>query len=248
MKHPSVILLVGLVAVVAVLSAVNLYLPQGEVGGMSTPEELPAPRPVMALASVVLVLVIYGGLGVLGRHLALKLGFPDLLDPTVSHRQRFGVPALWGIVIGLVFIALDAGFARLHGLGPLPHPPFPTSLVASLVAGIGEELIFRLFFISFWVWLISHVVLKQRGQTTVFWVITAISALAFAAGHLPSVMMLMDVDSVSAMPPALLVELFVLNGIVSVAAAYYFRRAGYVAAISVHFWTDVIWHVLWGTV
>jgi membrane protease YdiL (CAAX protease family) len=57
-----------------------------------------------------------------------------------------------GLVMGLFFILVDTLLSPLRRIGPLPHPPFPTSVVASIAAGIGEELLFRLFFISFWVW------------------------------------------------------------------------------------------------
>ena len=248
MKRNSQTLLFALVVLIAILTALNLFLPQGDFADLSTPEQLPASRPVMAVGSALLVIIVYGGLGFLGRHLALKLGFTDLLDPTVTNRMRFHIPALVGIVIGILFIPLDQLFAMLHGMGPLPHPPFPTSLVASIVAGIGEELIFRLFFISFWVWLLSFVLLKKRAQQTVFWIIAVVSALAFAAGHLPSVMVIVGAESISALPPALIVEVFLLNSMVSLPAAYYLRRAGFLAAVSVHFWTDVVWHVIWGLI
>jgi len=53
--------------------------------------------------------------------------------------------------------------SRYHSLGNIPHPPFPTSLVASAIAGIGEEIIFRLFFISFWVMSITRLLLQYSS-------------------------------------------------------------------------------------
>jgi membrane protease YdiL (CAAX protease family) len=118
--------------------------------------------------------------------------------------------------------------------------------VASAVAGIGEEVIFRLFFIPFWMWLISTVILKGRWQDEVFWGVAIFSALVFALGHLPSVMFALGIERVNQVPAALMVEMILLNGIVSLLAAYYFRRYGFLAAVGVHFWTDVVWHVVWG--
>jgi hypothetical protein len=248
MRHRSTYLLLVLIFGIALLSAANVFLPQGDFAGPDLPGQLPASRPVMALVNALAVLLVYGSLGFWGRHLSLKLGFPDLLDPVTSDRQRFVVPALIGICIGILFVVVDSWLASQHGAEPLPHPPFPTSLLASVVAGVGEELVFRLFFISFWVWLLSHVLLKRRAQTTVFWIIAAVSALAFAAAHLPSVMMMVGVDSITELPSPLVAEIFLLNGIVSLAAASYFKRAGFLAAAGIHFWTDVVWHVVWGMV
>jgi membrane protease YdiL (CAAX protease family) len=117
--------------------------------------------------------------------------------------------------------------SQFHTLGPLPHPPFPTSLLASAVAGIGEEIIFRLFFISFWVWLISYVILKKKLQTQIFGIVVIFSALAFAAGHIPSVMILFGLNTINEIPPALMGEIILLNGVLSLFAGYYFRNFGF---------------------
>ncbi len=147
----------------------------------------------------------------------------------------------WGVIVDLIF-------SKFHPLGPLPHPVFPTSIVASAVAGIGEEVIFRLFFIPFWVWLISCVVFRRKWQKIVFWIVAVFSALVFSFGHLPSIIYLVGVDSVNEIPMALLAEIIILNSSLSILAAYYFRKFGFLAAVGIHFWTDIVWHVLWSLV
>jgi membrane protease YdiL (CAAX protease family) len=237
---------IGLVITLAVLAAINVFLPQGSFLPTLEGQELPAPKPVLALVNASIMLILYGGLGFLGLQLSQKLGFASIWDPTVSNRQRFLTPALIGTGLGVFLVVADAILSRFHALGPLPHPPFPTSLVASAVAGIGEELVFRLFFIPFWVWLISHVILKKKWQNQIFWVVAILSALAFAFGHIPSVMALFEWKTIGEIPPALMSEIILLNGIVSIFAAYYFRKFGFLAPVGIHFWTDVIWHVIWG--
>ena len=39
-----------------------------------------------------------------------------------------------------------------------------------------------------------------------------------------------------------------LNSIVSLFAAYYLRKSGFLAPVGIHFWTDIVWHVVWGLV
>jgi len=133
------------------------------------------------------------------------------------------------------------------GNGPSVTVDYATA-DASATAGIGEEIIFRLFFISFWVWLISYVILRNRGQTPVFWVVTTLSALVFALGHLPSIMILYSLKEISQVPLAMLVEILLLNGVLSFLAAYYWRKYGFLAAVGIHFWADVVWHVIWGAI
>lgn len=242
---PSIKIYYGLVTALALLAAVNVFLPQGDFVQM---EELPASRTVLALTNAIVMLAVYGGLGFVGLKLSRSLGFADIWDLEVSNSERFVYPGLIGVGIGVVFILADYLFAQFHGFGPLPHPPFPTSLVASAVAGIGEEMIFRLFFISFWVWLISHVFLKRKFQGEVFWSVAVISALVFAAGHIPTVMVVFGLHSIAEIPYWLMSEIFLLNGMLSIFCAFYFRKYGFLAAVGIHFWTDVVWHVIWGIV
>jgi membrane protease YdiL (CAAX protease family) len=239
----SLRIFIGLIILYALLAAVSVFLPEAAaLAGY----EYPASKPVMALANFAIILVIYGGLGYLGYVLSRKVGFPDIWDPGVTNTNRFLVPAFIGVTAGIFLILGDQVFSRYNTVGLLPHPPFPTSLVASFTAGIGEEIIFRLLFISFWVWLISDKILKGKKQNAVFWVISLLSALAFAFAHIPAFMFLNHWKSFAEIPGVLLTELILLNGVVGLLAAWYFRKAGYLAAIGIHFWTDIVWHLAWG--
>jgi len=222
----------ALVVVVAALAAASAYLPQGLP--TSIPETT-VPIEQIALVASGSVLIFYGG-----------LGYPDLLDPLVPAKQRFVIPGIAGLWLGLLFIVVDNIFARFHSLGPLPHPPFPTSLLASFSAGIGEEMIFRLFFIPALVWFISRVVLKGAQEAAVYWTAAMFSGMFFAAGHIPSIMLLLQVSSFQDIPTTIISEIFLLNGTLSLVAAHFLRRSGYLAAVTVHTATDLVWHVLWG--
>lgn len=236
----------GLLAVYAFIVSLSLYLPQGDTGSIvQMPSQLPAPKIVMALASGVLALLFYGALGSLGLYLSGKIGLPKIWDKKVSNKQRFLIPGLIGAISGVVLIIGDLVFSRINTIGHFIHPPFPTSLFASLSAGIGEEILFRLFFVSFWLWL-ALFFSKGRWQKQLFWIIAVISALAFAFGHYPAIMFLIGYKTLSAVPFWLHVELILLNGLIGILAAYYFRKYGFLAAVGVHFWCDIIWHVLWG--
>ena len=81
-----------------------------------------------------------------------------------------------------------------------------------------------------------------------FWLVTLLSALVFAIAHLPTIMVLFDLKVVNEIPVALLTEVILLNGVLSLFAVYYFRKFGFLAAVGIHFWTDVVWHVIWGMV
>jgi membrane protease YdiL (CAAX protease family) len=128
------------------------------------------------------------------------------------------------------------------------HPEFPFSIIASISAGIGEEIIFRLFLISFWVWLISNKVFKNKYENIIFWIVVIITSISFAVGHIPSVMLLLEVKAFTEIPFWLIIELILLNGLVSIFCAINFRKYGIISAMVIHFCTDIVWHVIWGLI
>jgi hypothetical protein len=243
-KFRSTITFLILLAILVIAAALNSVLPQGALNATATESKMPMWQ--LALSGAGIVLVLYGLLGFLGLTLWRKLGFPEIWDESVSNSQRFVIPAIVGVGLGIILILCDLVFSRFNGIGRLIHPPFPTSFVASVSAGIGEEMIFRLFFISFWTWLVGKVILRGRGLTLVYWIFSVLSALAFGAGHLPSLMIILNVSDPSQFSPVLLAQIFLLNGLVSIFAAYHFKKFGFLAPVGIHFWTDIVWHMLWG--
>ena len=87
---------VFLVALLSVFSAMATFLPQGAALPASPEADLPASRPILALIGFAVAWVLYGGLGYVGLRLARTINFAHIWDPGVSHRQRFGIPLLWG--------------------------------------------------------------------------------------------------------------------------------------------------------
>lgn len=233
----------ALMAILAVCSAISVFLPQGNLVPQG---KLPASKPILALATAAIMIVLYGGLGFLGLKLSRKLEFADIINREVSNKQRFLVPLIIGALLGVFFILCDIIFATYNGIGRMIHPPFPTSIFASISAGIGEEIIFRLFFISFFTWLFSFVIFKRKPKNAIFWAVAVFSALAFSLGHIPSLMVMFGLKQVTQIPAIFLGEIILLNGSVSMIAAYYFRKYGFLAPVGIHLWTDIVWHVIYG--
>jgi len=127
----------------------------------------------------------------------------------------------------------------------LTHPTFPLSLLASTSAGIGEEMLFRLFVLSFWAMLLDLLLGRWIQKEIVFWTANSIAAVVFGAAHLPTVMALYGVTNLAGIPPLVLVEVFLLNGMLGLIAGVRYRRDGLVAAAGIHFWADIVWHVIW---
>jgi hypothetical protein len=59
-------------------------------------------------------------------------------------------------------------------------------------------------------------------------------------------MFLYGFTTFSQIPIIFIVEILVLNGIVGVVAGREFIKYGFIAAVGIHFWTDIVWHVIFG--
>ncbi|MCC7019876.1 MAG: CPBP family intramembrane metalloprotease [Ardenticatenales bacterium] len=205
---------------------------------------------VLGLANAGIVLVAYGLLGLGGYWLARKLNLPGIYSEDGNWRRWFLIPLLLGLACGLFLLVGDVAFARINGFGRLVHPAFPLSILASIGAGIGEEIMFRGFVFGLWAFLLDRLFQRlfkhAKRRTEAFWVANGIAALAFGAGHLGTVLVLTGASSLSALDPVLIAEVFLLNGVVGLVAGERYMRDGLVAAAGVHFWADIVFHVLWG--
>ena len=234
----------GLILFMALFAGISVFIPQELITQM--PEyNLPAPKWVMALASVLTILIVYGGLGFIGLKLSPKIGFPDLWDKETSIKNKIIFPAIIGIILGIITIIGDIVFVKFFALQPLKHPTFPLSILISLNAGIGEEIIFRLFLISFGVWIISNKIFKLKHQDIIFWIVTIFASIAFALGHLPTVMALAGYKTLNEISALLIIEIILLNGIISAVCAVNFKKYGIISAMGIHFWIDIVFHVIY---
>lgn len=201
---------------------------------------------LMGLASAGIVLVLYGTLSLLGYWFARKFDLPGIFSEDGNGRRWFVIPLLLGLICGVLLVAVDLLFAPINGFGALPHPPFPVSVLASLGAGIGEEILFRGFVFGLWGFLLNWLLKRFNGRTAALWIANLIAALAFGASHFGSVFFLTGATSLADLRPALIIEVFLLNGVIGLIAGERYMKDGLVAAAGVHFWADVVWHVAWG--
>ena len=97
-----------------------------------------------------------------------------------------------------------------------------------------------------WGLLLNWLFGRFNRRSLVLWVANVIAALAFGAGHLGTLLFLTGASSPAELNPILLAEVFILNGLIGLVAGERYKKDGLIAAAGVHFWTDVVFHVLWG--
>src|SRR5574341_106876 len=249
MNHrPQMIVFAALLVTFAVLAFfAYLFIPLDTLtAGQPMPPELESiPRGLLALANTGIYVVGYGLLGLAGYWLSRRAGLPGIFREGAGWSAWLVQPLWIGAAAGVALVIVDQIIAVFADWPGFMHPEFPLSLIASATAGIGEEILFRLFVMGLWAFLLN-LILKRWGKTALaMWIANGIAALGFAAAHLPAAMLLLGVSSPAQIPPLLLAELLVLNSLIGLLAGERTTKNGLVAAVGIHFWADVVWHVVW---
>lgn len=241
--------LLGIMLVIYALSAFLVYAFFTDqlvaMAGMPMPDMGISNR-VFGLANAAIVLVVYGSVGLIGYWFARKLTLPGIFSADGNWRRWFFIPLMLGLACGGLLVIGDILFAPFNGLGRFPHPAFPSSILASISAGIGEEILFRSFVFGLWGLILAWLFKPFNGGVLALWIANIIAALAFGAGHLGTLLVLTGASSLAELEPILFVEVFLLNGIIGLVAGERYMKDGLVAAVGVHFWADMIFHVIWG--
>lgn len=210
--------------------------------------------PIPALAVSVLV---NGLLVAIAALVGLYLGGPvGLGAPVIETWIRGGRPAsrplgeaaLWGFGTGVVIIVLSiAVFNPLIAgdvLDPATLPEISPlyGALASVGAGITEEILFRLGLVTLLVWLGFRLGARtddgKRPARWLLWGAVVVVALAFGAAHLPAT------AGIFRLTPAVIARAFVLNGVGGVVFGWLYWKRGLLAAMVAHFSTDIVLHVL----
>jgi len=197
------------------------------------------------LASAGVAIVLYGVLGLAGFWFARHLDLPGVYREGASWDAWLRKPLLWGLGLGVICVLIDRVIALAFSVEGLPHPDFPLSLLASASAGIGEEIMFRGFMFGLWAFILNWLLRRWDAGRTALWIANIITALAFSAAHLPSAMLLLGVSSPAELPIWIIAEGLIINSLVGIVAGERYMKDGLVSAMGVHFWTDVVWHVIW---
>ncbi len=233
-------------ALLAFASYLVVPLEQLAVPGQPLPPGVAATPPwQLALANGGFVLVIYGLVALAGYWFARRLDLPPMYREGAGWGAWAVRPMLLGLGIGVVLVIVDQILARIGGVEGFPHPGFPLSLFASGSAGIGEEILFRGFVMGLWAALLKLILKRWNGRSAALWIGNGIAALAFSASHFPSAMLLLNAASPAQLPVTIWIELLLLNSFVGIVAGQRYMRDGLVTAMGIHFWADVVWHVIW---
>jgi len=224
---PSVVVYVCIGLAIAMLRLLISAFPPGQIA------------PQMVNLTDMLSIFFIWLVGWVGVTLAPRTGFASMWQAEISHTRRLLLPGLVGIGIGSVTVIFDA----LQPLGEGSLVSFPASVVAYPLAGILEEILFRLFLTTTLVWIISNMLLRGRWQEAVFWGIAAFLGIFYTISQVDLYSSL-----VGAIDYLILARFFVVIAADFILAAYFYRRYGFLAALSLRLGDYLVWHIIWGAI
>ena len=226
--------LLALVALPGVVATALVAIPL-LVDVSTIPGELETLQLASALQGVFLVLVA----AFLGAAAAPRVGVSAPAISAIASGsgaralEALRLQVLPGLAGGCIGAVLILGF---HALAPeslravQPEAPLPLA-VRVLYGGITEEVIIRWGLMTVIAWAGWRILQRHRPRPTptVMWAAILASALVFGLSHLPAVM-----QSLPALPAAVLAYVTVGNSLFGVLAGYLFWRHGLEAAVAAH--------------
>lgn len=218
------------------------------LGLLSQP--LPISTPLLLVATIIQTLILFSIAIFFGLLMVKRVGFGlPILEGLLSGQKSLAYlkSILWlsiglGVLASILIILLSLPFGDLSVeflKAEIAVPTWKTFLV-SFYGGIAEEILLRLFLMTFLVWVTYKFKKTSDGKPTVggIWLAIIISSIIFGLGHLPIT------SGLTAITPLVITRAIVLNGIGGVIFGWLYWKKGLEAAMISHFSADICLHVI----
>ena len=179
-------------------------------------------------------------LGAVGIVLAKRIGL--WRDEIVFEKKPIILGLIWGVIGGVALIGFDLlWFGRevvAIGESYLVKPSVAYIIGSIILGGVVEEVMLRLFMMS----LVAFVLLKIFKNCNIeaaLIIANVVSAMLFAAGHLPVT------DILFGLTPLVIFRCFLLNGGVGLAFGWLYRKHGIQYAMIAHAFCHVVSKLIW---
>jgi len=118
--------------------------------------------------------------------------------------------------------------------------PVWKALLASFYGGIGEEVLLRLFLVSFFVWITFKTKKNADGnpESIGIWLSIILAAVFFGLGHLPAT------AQITPLTGLVVARAIVLNGVLGIIFGWLYWKKGLESAMIAHFSTDIVLHII----
>jgi hypothetical protein len=182
---------------------------------------------------------IWTFLGMVGMWFYEKCELPAFGSIHTTHVVLY--PSLVGFAMGILAVVNDQlthwteYVATQMNLTTI-HIDFPQSLLLYPGGAIVHEIFNRLFLIPLLLWVFGFLLFKKRHNETIFWSVAVLTSLIEPWGDLG----LVKLGWVT------MISSFILDFVLNLSQAYYFRKAGVLSSILLRISFYVVWHVLYG--
>ena len=182
-------------------------------------------------------------LGIIGILLGKKTGLWK--DETNFAKKPLLITLAIALIGGLALILPDLFFFGKYNeviMNSYAEKPTIGYIVgAILYGGVIEEIMLRLFFMTLIAFILWKLFARREEKPTVAILIVSniIAALLFAAGHLPSTLMLLGSS------PLILIRCFLLNGVFGLLFGYLYRKYGLRYLMLAHAGCHIISKLIW---
>lgn len=182
-------------------------------------------------------------LGAIGIFIAEKIGLWK------NERKLTLRPILYTVAVavisGLAIILADIlYFSNINGAiaeSYVTKPTVPFIIASVLYGGVIEEVMLRLFLMSL-VALVLRGIFDRKGEgvsTTILIAANVISALLFAAGHLPATFMMIGNS------PMIIARCFIMNGGAGLMFGWLYRKYGFRYSMLAHAGCHIVMKLVW---
>ena len=181
-------------------------------------------------------------MGFFGHILATKLGLmrPARLEGS-ALKWTLPLAAVAGVLLSLDWWTFGAWIPGLREGTDLTLT-LPVIIASVLYGGVVEEVMLRLFMMSLLAWLGWKVFFRreEKAPTGVIIAANVISAMLFAAGHLPA-----TAELFGSVTPLLLLRCFLFNGGLGLFFGWLYRRHGIQYAMLGHATAHIVSKLIW---
>ncbi|WP_199715064.1 CPBP family glutamic-type intramembrane protease [Acutalibacter sp. 1XD8-33] len=214
------------------------YTPEAKaeiLGQIASPQTLY----LMGTVQTVLYAAVFGFFGYL---LSDKIG---LMRPIRFEKRAVILTAALTLVLGVLLSSDSWIFGKLiPQIGELyGNKPSVSTWIASITyGGVIEEVMMRLFVMSLTAFALWKLFFRKKEEVPTGVLISAnvLSALLFAAGHLPS-----TITMFGAITPLLLFRCFLLNSVGGLCFGHLYRKYGIQYAMLSHMGAHIVWKLIW---
>jgi len=178
-----------------------------------------------------------------GLFFTKKINFPLPLLEAISEKRDYkknlknilGKSILIGAIAAIIIYVLDILFSSL-GATISTHQnyaPIWQKLLAALYGGTTEEILMRLFLMSFFIWLSLKISKQNKPTKTGIIISIFLAAIIFGLGHLPVT------ASLTTLSPLIIIRAVILNGVGGIIFGWLFWKKGLESAMMAHFTADI---------